>query len=439
MKKYLLTIFAVVGFAAGNTFCQLNDDMESNFDEGQYFFNRGDFEDALFYYLKLVDSDSLNANFNFKVGECYLNIPGKEHLAIPFFEKALGNVVPKKAYKKRAFEERAAPLHVYFYLGNAYRMDNQLNKALACYAKFIDSPFFYGNYNQNIVENEIKTCERAKIIQDAPLDYTITNLGKAINSEFSEEHPVVSGDGNTIVFIRKLKFYDAVFCATKLNGMWQEAININPQILSDGEYYPTGLSYDGNDLLLIKKEGDSFDVYSSRNDGEKWSNASKLNEKVNSLSEEVFASYTPDGKSILIASNKAGGRGGFDLYRSNLSDDGQWQRLRNLGKTINTEFDENSGFLTSNPEILFFSSQGHYTMGGYDIFYSRKNEKKWNTPINLGFPLNNTRDNLNYCPATNDYRSGFYVINTPEGLGGNDIYEIKIQSKGVLNFNTENE
>jgi tetratricopeptide (TPR) repeat protein len=435
MRKIPIAIIFFSAIAIGDIFCQIDDSMRSDFEDGQYFFNRGDYEDALYYYLKLVEVDSLNANFNFKVGECYINIPGKEQMAIHYFEIAKAHVVPKKAYRKRSVEENAAPLHVYFYLGNAYRMNNQLDKALSCYAEFIDSPFFYGNYNQNVVEKEIKTCERAKIIQDAPLDYEAINLGNAINSEYSEEKPVVSGDGNSIVFIRKLKFYDAIFYSTRNEGEWQQAVNINPQLLSDGEYYPTGLDFDGHELLLIRKEGDSYNIYTSHFDGEKWSIAKKMNDKINSLSDEIFASYSPDGKSIILASNKRSGKGGYDLYISRLSEKGTWQKPKNLGKGINTEFDEQTGFLTHNPEILFFSSHGHYTMGGFDIFYSKKNGKKWDTPINIGYPLNNTRDNLFYCPSVNDYRIGYYAQSTEGGYGGSDIYLIQIKSQSVLNFN----
>jgi tetratricopeptide (TPR) repeat protein len=438
MKNMFFTVALIGSLISYNAVCQTREELQENFDEGQYFFNRGEFEDALFFYLKILKSDTLNANYNFKVGECYLNIFGREYLAIPYFIKAQSRVVPKKTYKKRSVDESAAPLHVYFYLGNAYRMDNQLDKALTCYMKFIDSPFFYGNYNQNVVENEIKTCERAKIIQDAVLDFDTINLGPAINSAFAEENPVISGDGNAIVFVRKLKFYDAVFYAVKTNGKWQEAININPQILSDGEYIPSGLDQSGKNLLLARRDGDSYDIYISKFDGNKWSEAEKMSEKINTLSEEINASFCPDGKSVIFASNKSSGRGGYDLYITKF-DGIHWGRAINLGKKINTEFDEQCAFLTQSPEVLFFSSQGHYTMGGYDIFYSKKEGKKWNTPVNLGYPINNTRDNLYYCPSFSDIRKGYLSMTKEEGYGSSDIYMINIKSESTLNFNTTDE
>lgn len=407
-----------------------------DFDEGQFFFNRGDFEDAVYFFVKLVEAEPKNANFNFKLGEAYLNIPGKEHLAIPYFETSLRQVVPKKSYKKRSFDETAAPLHVYFYLGNAYRMNNQLDKALECYAKFIDSPFFWGNYNQNVVDVEIKSCERAKIIQDAPVDFEKVNLGIAVNTNFSEEKPVISDDGNTLAFIRRLKFYDAVFVTRKINGEWQTAINISPQIISDGNYYPTGLSYDGNEMLLIRKEDDSYDVYSSTFNGEIWSEARKMNNKINSIFNEVYADFGENDQTIYITSNRKGGKGGYDVYVSGKDDKGDWKRPKNLGKQINTDFDEKNASYCNDKKLLFFSSQDHYTMGGYDIFYSRKLGKKWQVPLNIGYPINTTRDNLFYTPVKENCREGYFSMSDEDSMGEADIYLIKITSKSTLNFSS---
>ncbi len=429
---FFSTLLLCVSFTAVSG--QTHDELVEYFEEGQFFFNRSDYQEAVYFYSKLVQADSLNANFNFKLGESYLNIPGKEQLAIPYFEIALRNIVPKRVYQKRSFYERAAPLHTYFYLGNAYRMNNQLDKALECYMKFIDSPFFYGNYNQNVVDKEIKSCERAKIIQDAPLAFEKVNLGDAVNTVFSEEKPVISGDGNTLVFIRRLKFYDATFVSQKINGEWQTAENINPRILSDGDFYPTGLSYDGTKLLLIRKEGESYDIYSSEYQNGIWSKAKKVGNKVNSIFNEVHASFGADDETLYISSNKKGGRGGYDIYISKKNSKGEWGRPKNLGKRINTEFDERDASYCNDHALLFFSSQDHYTMGGYDIFYSRKSGKKWQIPLNIGYPINDTHDNLFYTPAKENCREGYYSMTLEQGMGDADIYLIRITSKNTLNF-----
>lgn len=432
---YFLLAFLVFNISVLNA--QTHQEMEEYFEEGQYFFNREEYLDALSYYQLMFRADSTNANINFKIGECYLNIEGSEHLAIPYLERAVKRIVPKNRYRRRAFDEKAAPLHAYFYLGQAYRMDNKLNEALECYMKFIDSPFFYDNYNQNVVDREIKSCERAAIIRDTPVEHEKILLSKSINTEFDEEKPVVSADGKTLVFVRKLQFYDAVFCSRYSEGEWQDPININPQILSDGEYYPTGLSADGKQLLLIRKLDDNYDIYSSSFDGETWSEATKMSGALNSMFAETHASFGPEGNTIFVTSNRKGGRGGFDIWVSHMNKNGEWGKLKNLGKQINTELDEQMARACADPELLFFSSQGHYTMGGYDIFYSRKDGKKWKVPVNLGYPINNTRNNLNYCPNPVACREGYYSIRSEDKPGDADIYLYKITSDRVLYFSLE--
>jgi tetratricopeptide (TPR) repeat protein len=437
MKRYLFYVLVGLFLNINDIHCQLRQQRIKDFEEGQYFFNRNEYEDALLFYLKLLEDDTLQANYNFKAGECYLNIPGREHFAVKYLERAVKKVVPKKEYDKKAFEERNAPLHAYFYLGNAYRMADQLDKALEAYEKFLNSPYFFGNYNQNVVENEIKSCERAKIIQDAPLNFQKVYLGKNINSDNADLNPVVSGNGKSVAFIRQLKFYNAVFYSVYDSSGWLPAININPWILSDGDFFPTGFSYNGDQMLLVKKGAEDQDIYISKLENGKWSEATKLNNEINSFSNETFASFGADNKSIYFSSDRHGGKGGFDIYMSKLMGNGQWGAPKNLGKTINTEFDEQNPIIIDSNNILFFCSNGHYNMGGYDIFYSNFEGKKWNTPINIGYPLNDTRNNMWFYPVGKG-REGYCSFEEGNSYGQSDIFYIKILSTGVLNFD-ENE
>jgi tetratricopeptide (TPR) repeat protein len=417
-------------------YCQTRLQRVEDFEEAQYFFNRKEYEDALVFYLKILKEDSLHANFNFKVGECYLNIPGKEFLAVKYFERAIKNVVPKKEYDKRSFDERNAPLHAYFYLGNAYRMADQLDKALQVYNQFLDSPYFLGNYNLNVVEREIKSCERAKIIQDSPLDYRQTNPGRNINSDYAELNPVVSGDGHSIVYLKRLKFYDAIFYSVCDSSGWLTSVNINEMILSDGDFFPTGLSYKGDQMLLIKRGTEDQDIYISELKNGKWSEAVKLEGDINSLSNESFASFGADSKSIYFSSDRMGGKGGFDIYVSAISAKGMWGKPKNMGKVINTEFDEQNPIVVDSNHVMFFCSNGHFNIGGYDIFYSDFEGKKWKTPINIGYPINNTRDNVWFYPVGKG-REGFISLEGEKSLGQSDIFYIKILSDSVLNFDKD--
>lgn len=400
------------------------------FDEGQYFFQREDYSEALYFFKQLTKKVPGNANYNFKVGECYLNIPGQEYLAVKYFEVAVEKIKPKKEYKARDFNEDSAPLHAYFYLGNAYRMDGQLDQALKAYNRFIDSPYFINNYNLNVVEIEMFSCERAKIIQDTPIEMQKKKLDGQFNSEFSEFHAVKSTDGKSMVFIRGLKFYDAIFYSVKTEEGWSKPLNINEEIVSDGDYYPTGLNKDGTKLLLVREKDLNSDIYISELKNGKWTPAEKLQGKINTAVQETFASFGNSDNEIYFISDRQGGKGGKDIFLSQLNDKGQWDKPKNLGKVVNTELDEETAVICEDGNTLFFSSKGHFNMGGYDIFYTYKENGKWVNPRNIGYPLNTTRDDLFYI-VNNTCKTGLYsVIDRETGVA--DIYEITVQQPLAL-------
>ena len=405
---------------------QNSEEIRELFDEGKFFFARGDYKEAAYYLRKLVDNKPENAHFNFMLGECYMNIPGEEALAIPFFEKATQQTVAKNKYRGKEFEESNAPLHAWFYLGNVYRICNRLDDALKAYDTFIRSPFYYDNYNVNIVENEIKSCERAKIILDSPVEFDEQLLDTMINTTASEIYPVVSADDQYLAFVRKLKFYDAVFFTTKKGDSWNPPVNINPLILSDGEFYPVCLSYDGRELYLVKKSTDNSDLYVSYRNNASWSKAEPLNKFINSGANETSACISADKKTLWFTSSRKGGVGGLDIYFSVRDKNGQWGRAKNAGNIINTPFDEESPYITNGDKTLFFSSKGHYSMGGFDIFHSTWNGKAWGDPVNLGYPVNNTADNLGFVPLSNG-TAGYYSRINVAGQTSEDIFRVTLK------------
>ncbi|MBN2763430.1 MAG: PD40 domain-containing protein, partial [Bacteroidales bacterium] len=391
------------------------------------FFNRKDFEEAAYYYKKVLAQYPDNANFNFKLGECYLNIPGAESQAVPYLEKAVERTIEKNKYKSKSFEEKNAPLHAYFYLGNAYRINNQLDKALTAYNTFINSPYYYGNYNETIVENEIKACERAKIIQDSPVNLTEELLPEPVNSDASEIRPVVSGNEKTIVFIRKLKFYDAILLCKKEGEEWSQPLNLNPLVGSDGDFYPAFLSHDGKELYLIRNFSENGDLYVSFFRENTWTKAEKLQGPVNTNANEASACLSEDGQWLYFSSDRMGGKGGLDIYVAKRKAKNEWVKIKNLGKTINSEFDEDSPCLTNQGKTLYFCSKGHYSMGGFDLFYANKEGKKWSTPVNAGYPVNTTADNNNMTVMQGGKIIYLSKIDTT-GSENENLYKLKILS-----------
>jgi hypothetical protein len=419
----IFTILTVMLFPA---YGQTREEMMDTYNEGLYFLNRGDYKEAAFYFRKMVDKYPENANYNFKLGECYMNVPGSEALAVPCLEKAVKQVVPKKKYNKKDFDGKSAPLYAWFYLGNVYRINNRLDDALKVYDIFVNSPFYYGDYNQAIVENEIKACERAKIIQDNPVPLSELKLDTTINTEASELNPVISRDEKTLVFVRRLKFYDAIYITEKGGDAWSQPVNLNTSIGSDGDLYPTCLSADGKELYLVKY-GESKDIWVSRRTASGWSEATPLDDRINTAADESSACLSEDGKSLYFASTRKGGYGGNDLFVSVRDSKNRWGKPRNLGSMINTAFDEESPCVTNSDTTLFFSSKGHFSMGGYDIFYSNLSDKKWSEPVNLGFPINNTGDNFGYIALQGGKKGYYSKVNPAERDGESDIFSVELK------------
>ena len=152
----------------------------------------------------------------------------------------------------------------------------------------------------------------------------------------------------------------------------------------------------------------------------------KLNNNINTKYYESHANVSIDGNTLFFTSNRDEGEGGSDIYQSELQSDGTWGPAFNLGASINTPFNEETPFLANNDSILFFSSEGHYTMGGYDIFKAKKKNNTWQKPENLGYPINTTDDDLFFQPL-GDGTTAYYSMLT--GYKEKKIFKINLFSK----------
>lgn len=421
LKKYSHLFFLLL--FAFNVSGQEPSSPDTYLEDGDFFFFAEDYQEALFNYLKLEKTTYDNANLHYKIGVCYLNIQGDEEKAIPHLEKAIKDMTDK--YRKRSAKETKAPEYALFYLGNAYRINNQLDKALEVYQQFRDIPDFEDKFNVNIVENEISACEVAKIIQDNPIEIETVNIGEPMNNGSDNYLPVVSRDESMMAYMSSLKFYNAIFVSRKEEGVWTPPMNITPQIGSDGDAYPTWISNDKSTIYLIRGEDNNRDVYISRIKDGFWTPMEILGKNVNSPRAEAHVSLSPDEKTMYISSNRREGEGKLDIYRSEKNPDGSWGIPKNLGPTINTPFNEDAPFVTDDNMRLFFVSQGHYNMGGYDIFVSENVNDHWQPPVNVGYPLNTTKDNDYFQPIFNG-QAGYLSLISNEGFGGKDIYRVEI-------------
>jgi hypothetical protein len=403
---------------------QVITDPQELFSEGEFFYLAEEYEEALYFYLQLVELYPDHANYNFKVGDTYLNISGREYKAIPYLEKAITNNSFK--YKKRSFQEKKAPHYAYFSLGNAYRINNEIEKALEMYQVFTSSEDFEGNYNLKMVEDEVSACERSIMIQDVPVNVKFTKLSRPININSDNTNAILSGDGNTMIFVTELAFYDAIHLSRKVNGAWLEPVVLNPQVESDGDMYPTSLSYDGKELFMVKRTEGNNDIYMSTIGTDFWSKARALGPTINTGTDETHAAISADGNTLFFSSARRGGFGGLDIYRSERLESGEWAEAVNLGPVINSHYDEDTPFLSDTGNRLYFSSAGHYNMGGFDVFFSNLDEDGvWKDPINIGFPINTTTDDLFFYPIGNGSQ-GYISRIEKEGSHAYNIYHLSI-------------
>lgn len=307
----------------------------------------------------------------------------------------------------------------------SYRVNNQLNKAIASFKKYKELLNPKNEEENKIVDAEITACKNALELTKIPTNIFESNLGKNINSNFNNISPLVSGDEETIVFVSELRFYDGIFSSKKRDGRWLPARNISLDFNSDNPITPVFLTRDGNTLYLMKNDNDNLNLYTSRfNDGV-WSIPEKLNNNINTGASETYACVSDNGLTLYFTSDRKGGFGGFDIYKSTIDSEGNWGAPVNLGASINSSFDEASPFITEDGKNLYFSSQGHFNIGGFDIFSAKKQGDNWQKPENLGFPFNTTDDDIFFFPLDNG-ETAYYSKFKESGYGDNDIYRIRI-------------
>ena len=415
--SFLITLFSAFG--------QKKSELKALFIEAESYFLFEEYNEALPLYLKLIKTNPDNANLKYRTGRCYLNLPGEKDKSLNYLKDAIKNVTPK--YKEGSYREKEAPIDANYYLGDAYRINNMLEKAISTYQYFKENSN-EKDYDFEVIDYQIQTCHNAIKLQKSPLFIKYTNLGEFINSRFSDYNPIVSGDEQTLIFTRKLQFYDAIFYSVKNGDKWSAPINLTPELSVDQDFYSSSISFDGKRLYLYKSDEYDGNIYESTLIEGKWSPVVKLNENINTKYWESHASETKDGKTLYFTSNRKDGLGGLDIYKSEKDESGNWGSAVNLGPNINTDFNEDTPFITPDGGALYFSSYGHFSMGGYDIFYSSLFDNgEWSTPLNMGYPVNTTDDDLFYMPIKDGnfaYRSLF----SESGYGRRDIFKLEIYS-----------
>ncbi|WMN12581.1 OmpA family protein [Marivirga salinae] len=390
---------------------------------------------AVEMYKLAAEADPNNVEANYKTGDTYLQITDKAKAT---------------QYLLRAYQlDSDYKFDMLYKIGHAYQYGYEFDNAIEYYKKYkqkLENNTGYSGADKtpmSEVDRRIDESNTGKKLMDDPVNYSITNVGTAINSELWDYGPVVNADETVMIFTSRRGpdqgnlnenvfddnfYYEDIFISKKSGGEWQPAENIGPVVNTKYHDSNFGFSPDGKTLYIYSDEGNGDVYYTNNLSEDTWSEPLGLSDNINSSGyNEKSVSQSADGKTLFFASNRPGGYGGFDIYYSTKNRKDEWGPSKNLGRVINTEGDEDGPFIQYDGKTLYFSSTAHNGMGGFDIFKSEYDSasNEWSNPENLGYPLNTPDDDI-YFVMTKDGKTGYYATVREEGMGYNDIYRVKI-------------
>ncbi|HXB41104.1 MAG TPA: hypothetical protein VNZ49_11220 [Bacteroidia bacterium] len=442
MKKFILASLLLFCFSF-SLFSQVpplakdKGSYAKNFTEGNL--NILDFEyvEALKYFMFAYKYDSTNANINYKIGQCYLQHPIQKHLAENYLEKAIQNV--SKKYIEDEPKEKHASIMAYFFLGQSYHLDGRLDEATKMYdtyESYLNPKKKFDKEDLDLVEHFKKQVKNAREMMMAPVNVKVVNLGDSINSIYNELSPVITADEQVIYYTRAIpdingdpsssgtSYIEQIVTAYKHpDGKWSKPTPLSPYV-NTGHEAAVNLSPDGQTLIIFRGDVGSGDLYFTSYDGKDWGIPQKFGSNINTEFWEPHAALSRDGNTLYFVSDRPGGLGGRDIYRCVKLPNGQWSLAQNVGAPINTQYDEDGPFLGADGITFYFATNSDKSMGGFDIMFSIIDENgKFSEPMNMGYPVNTTDDDLFFVVSPDNKR--FYFSS-----GHEEIYNSGVHEKG---------
>lgn len=389
-------------------------------EEADRLFEKEEFRQALLIYSELLKKSPADPALNYKAAVSAINSNSDRSKALSQFEKA-------ESLKNKEKE-------FLFYRARAFHLNYKFDQAIAAYEEYYQS---LPEKQKKKVSRFIQNCQNGKELLQFPLDVDFENLGKNVNTEFPEYLPLLPTGENFIMFTSRRKpvpkedktvLYADVYISEVKNGSFAKAKELGPPVNTAFNEEGAGLSADGKTLFLNvdNMEGSGVnDIFLTTGKGKTFQRPYILGKNINTDDHfETSATITPDGNTLIFVSDKPGGKGGRDIYFSNKLPTGDWGIANNI-PILNSEFDEEYPFLTEDGKTLYFSSNGHNSIGGFDIFKSSWSEdsKTWTEPKNIGYPINTPGDEWSFV-SSSDGREAYIAAVRPEGFGDWDIYKI---------------
>ncbi len=380
---------------------------------------------AIEHYLIAYQLNPDNSELNLKIGHCYLNSPQKTK-SIPFLEKA------------NELKKHSDPVLDY-YLGRAYHLNMDWDKAERKYQAYKMTLGAKAQDKLKDIKKKLEECRYGREQVKDSVKVRIDNVGSAINTTFPEYGPVISADESVLFFTSRRNtttggrmdlslnvYYEDIYVINKEENSWKNAENIGKPVNTEKHDATISLSPDGQMLYIYKDDMGDGNIYMCKLNGQQWSEPKKMPEPINSKYHESSISVSYDGRTAYFVSSRPDGSfGKRDIWICHKGKDNKWGEAQNIGNSINTEYNEEGVFIHPDGKTLYFSSQGHKTMGGYDIFKSVYNAdtKSWSEPENLGYPINTPDDDLFFVMSASG-RHAYYASAMAGGYGDKDIYMI---------------
>ena len=403
---------------------------------------KGDYANAKIKYNKLLQTITNNNVYFFEAGLAYYNSEIEKEKSLGYFQNSL-----------RLMGNDTLP-EVFYYLGRAYHYVNEFDKAIESYKTFrhLIKNDKSGSILNREVDTYIEMCNNGKnYISHENKNIQIKNLGNRVNSIYSEYAPVVKKDESLLIFTarkaanvgQKLyndnkKFEDIYI--SRLEDKKNMGFSYSTKFDSSGvyisnkinsKYHDAAIGYnEKEDKLFIYRQND---VWMSELVNGVWNEPIRMNSNINTKGHEPSVFITSDESALYFVSNRPDGTGGRDIWVAVKGNDGEWGEIKNMGSGINTEFDDDAPFLSKDGKTFYFSSRGHRSMGGYDIFKCEKDENgNWSAPQNLGVPFNSSGDDIYYIES-DDNTWAYLSSSRAYGAGFMDIYRVQLGCKNIEN------
>jgi outer membrane protein OmpA-like peptidoglycan-associated protein len=360
---------------------------------------RGQYEEAIKLLQQAIEKDKKFEEAYYQLGSVYRSAGDLEQSCVSM-EKGLA-LVSAFPFKQKTY---------FFVLGDNYLRRGKYTEAQSYLDKFLAIE------KTDKIKIEKALLWKTQIeyslshLQDKA-DYQIKVLSDTVNAFPMQYFPAITADGSELIFTvrygRAHDFNEDIFVSKKINQKWQAPVSLSNQLNSNFREGACSISADGRHLILTICGPRGCDLYESKKEGDVWGKPVSLGGAVNSTGWEAQPSLSADGNELYFVSDRKGSLGGYDIWYSRKDENGQWIKAVNLGKPVNTKYDEIAPYIHVNNQNLYYSSNGMPGFGGFDIYVSEKNGQEWSAPENMGTPLNDYEDQYSFV-VSSDGKVAYY-------------------------------